>query len=132
LDSIFIPENFRRWVEQKGLCTTETHYLGHILFFQPTPFVQGGHIGLSPPARRKFAQGLDNTLIPNATITEAVQHQLALAKKWPCLDIHTSAEDLSTAYCFAHVGVFPVVNHTRDDNNGGEVTTHSLHAAISP
>jgi len=111
LDTVFFPENFRKFLDEKGFCSTDPYYLGHAVQFRVVHFAAGAINILSRAALQKLADSLKTNLMPKPTA-------------WPysrtnreCLDIETQSEDYHIAVCLSVAGVIINATNNRDSEN---------------
>mmetsp|Transcript_25088 Transcript_25088/g.34573 ORF Transcript_25088/g.34573 Transcript_25088/m.34573 type:complete len:312 (+) Transcript_25088:2-937(+) len=107
-DTLFFPENFRKYLISKSLCPARPLYLGHLLFHRPIPFTAGAIYALSSSAVEKLSHTLEDSLM---ALPPARPARLASRK---CLDIETQAEDYHLGVCLHQAGVLADLVLTRD------------------
>ncbi|KAK3258763.1 hypothetical protein CYMTET_32204 [Cymbomonas tetramitiformis] len=107
-DSLFIPENWRRFLDSKNYCTHEPHYLGHTLYHRKHPFQAGAGFALSKAALDILARHLREETLQKPT---PKQPHLIESNCW---DFETSAEDYHLGVCLAVCGV--KVSDGRDED----------------
>ncbi|KAK3241729.1 hypothetical protein CYMTET_48534 [Cymbomonas tetramitiformis] len=97
-DTLLIPENWRRFLQDKNFCSDEPHYLGYIANTARVPFALGCGFAISKRAQEMLGEQLTKAMRqPSATVNK---------ESWgSCLDVESSAEDLYVAICLGHANI---------------------------